>query len=52
MPPKNSTPTLVAVTVRGDSMSGMLEDGWTIYYDNRRDRPDETLFTKLYSWNF
>jgi phage repressor protein C with HTH and peptisase S24 domain len=47
MPPKNGTPTLVAVTVRGDSMSGMLEDGWTIYYDNRRDPPDETLYTKL-----
>lgn len=47
MPPKDGKPSLVAVIVRGDSMSGMLEDGWTIYYDNRRDPPDETLHAKL-----
>lgn len=46
MPP-NGSATLVAVTVRGDSMSGTLEDGWTVYYDNRRDPPDDTLFSKL-----
>jgi phage repressor protein C with HTH and peptisase S24 domain len=46
MPPK-SAPSLVAVTVRGDSMSGMLEDGWTVYYDNRREPPDESHYGKL-----
>lgn len=47
MPPKGATASMVAVTVRGDSMSGMLEDGWTVYYDNRRDPPDESLHAKL-----
>lgn len=47
MPPKEGKPTLVAVIVQGDSMSGTLEDGWTVYYDNRRDPPDETLHGKL-----
>lgn len=47
MPPKGWVPSLVAVTVRGDSMSGALEDGWTVYYDNRRDPPDESLHAKL-----
>jgi phage repressor protein C with HTH and peptisase S24 domain len=47
MPPKDGSATLVAVTVQGDSMSGALEDGWTVYYDNRRDPPDETLHAKL-----
>lgn len=47
MPPKGGSPTLVAVIVKGDSMSGTLEDGWTVYYDNRRDPPDETMHSKL-----
>lgn len=47
MPPKDQSPTMVAVTVKGDSMSGILEDGWTVYYDNRRDPPDEGLHKKL-----
>jgi phage repressor protein C with HTH and peptisase S24 domain len=47
IPPKDHKPSLVAVTVRGDSMSGLMEDGWTVYYDNRRDPPDETLHAKL-----
>lgn len=47
MPPKDGSPSLVAVTVQGDSMSGALEDGWTVYYDNRRDPPDEALHAKL-----
>lgn len=46
MPP-NGSPSLVAVTVQGDSMSGQLEDGWTVYYDNRREPPDENLHAKL-----
>lgn len=47
MPPKGGSPSLVAVIVKGDSMSGTLEDGWTVYYDNRRDPPDEPLHGKL-----
>lgn len=47
MPPKGGSSSLVAVIVKGDSMSGTLEDGWTVYYDNRRDPPDETLHGKL-----
>lgn len=47
MPPKDGSPSLVAVRVQGDSMSGTLEDGWIVYYDNRRDPPDETLHAKL-----
>lgn len=47
MPPKQGLSDLVAVTVRGDSMSGTLEDGWTLYYDNRREPPDESLYGKL-----
>lgn len=47
MPPKDGSSALVAVMVKGDSMSGMLEDGWTVYYDNRREQPDENLHSKL-----
>lgn len=47
MPPKIASPLLVAVSVRGDSMSGTLEDGWTVYYENRQDEPQEALFSKL-----
>jgi repressor LexA len=31
--PPNSTPTMVALRVRGDSMSPMIGDGWLVYYD-------------------
>jgi phage repressor protein C with HTH and peptisase S24 domain len=47
MPPVEGVAELVAVTVRGDSMSGMLEDGWTLYYDRRRVPPDESFFNRL-----
>jgi phage repressor protein C with HTH and peptisase S24 domain len=47
MPPGEIGTNVVAVKVQGDSMSGLLEDGSTVYYDNRRDPPDETLFKKL-----
>jgi phage repressor protein C with HTH and peptisase S24 domain len=47
MPPGDIGTTVVAVKVQGDSMSGILEDGSTVYYDNRRDPPDESLFKKL-----
>jgi|SRR3569832_14057 len=47
MPPKNGTETTVAVVVRGDSMAGQLEDGWLVYYDNRRSAPTEELVGRL-----
>lgn len=47
MPPKGGSATLVAVIVKGDSMSGTLEDGWTVYYDNRKEPPDEGMHGKL-----
>lgn len=47
MPPKNGTDTTVAVVVRGDSMAGQLEDGWTVYYDDRRARPSDDLVGRL-----
>lgn len=48
MPPMaNGAHDLVAVTVKGDSMSGMLEDGWVVFYDNQREQPDETFWKRL-----
>lgn len=47
MPPGGAAPSTVAVIVRGDSMSGLLEDGWTVYYDSRSEPPTEALFGKL-----
>jgi hypothetical protein len=46
MPPKDATARTVAVVIRGDSMAP-LADGWTVYYDDRRDPPTEDLFGKL-----
>lgn len=36
-----------AVRVKGDSMPGSAENGWLIYYNNRRDPPTEDLFGEL-----
>lgn len=47
MPPIEAGSDTVAVVVRGDSMAGQLEDGWVVYYDNRRDPPTDELFGKL-----
>jgi len=47
MPPDGASRTTVAVVVRGDSMSGQLEDGWTVYYDNRRIPPSTDLLGRL-----
>lgn len=47
MPPKGNHDLMVAVVVRGDSMVGTAEDGWLIYYQNRRDPPTEDLFGRL-----
>lgn len=47
MPPKNATEYTVAVVVRGDSMPGVAQDGWHIYYDTRRDPPTTDMLGKL-----
>jgi len=47
MPPGGARKETVAVVVRGDSMTGQLEDGWTVYYDDRRDPPTDDLLGKL-----
>lgn len=46
MPPGGNDQT-VAVEVRGDSMTGVADDRWIIYYDARHDPPHEGLFGKL-----
>lgn len=45
-PPGVSART-VAVVVRGDSMLGIAEDGWVLYYDNVRRPPGPDLFGRL-----
>jgi hypothetical protein len=47
MPPTGTPGGLVAVVVRGNSMRGQLEDGWTVYYRDRRDPPTEDIHKKL-----
>ena len=47
IPPGNTSKTTVAVVVRGDSMAGQLEDGWTVYYDSRHATPSESLLGRL-----
>jgi phage repressor protein C with HTH and peptisase S24 domain len=47
MPPISSSPSIVAVVVRGDSMAGQLEDGWTVYYDSRHTPPSDSLLGRL-----
>jgi hypothetical protein len=46
MPPGASKAT-VAVIIRGDSMAGQLDDGWTVYYDDRHEPPTTGLYGKL-----
>jgi hypothetical protein len=36
-----------AVEVRGESMRGVAEDGWLVYYDDRRDPPDGSMIGEL-----
>jgi phage repressor protein C with HTH and peptisase S24 domain len=45
MPPRGTRRT-VAVRVSGNSMAPMLEDGWTVYYEDRREPPTDDLFGK------
>jgi phage repressor protein C with HTH and peptisase S24 domain len=46
LPPEGSLHT-VAVTVQGNSMRGVADDGYTIYYDERHDPPDTNLIGSL-----
>lgn len=49
--PPGSSPNTVAVRVRGDSMPGLAEDNWLIYYDERvRGMPDELLGRLCVVW--
>jgi repressor LexA len=45
--PPNTTPTMVALRVKGDSMSPMIGDGWLVYYD-RHDLSSEIAAGKPY----
>lgn len=40
-------PDMVAVEVRGDSMYPQVENGWLIFYNNRREAPTEEMIGKL-----
>jgi phage repressor protein C with HTH and peptisase S24 domain len=46
MPPGGNEST-VAVEVRGDSMRGIADDGWMVYYDNRREPPTPNMLGEL-----
>lgn len=46
VPPGGSEKT-VAVEVRGDSMRGIADEGWRVYYDDRRDPPNEGHLGRL-----
>jgi transcriptional regulator with XRE-family HTH domain len=46
MPP-GGTERTVAVEVRGDSLRGVAEDGWLVYYDDRRDPITPDLLGEL-----
>jgi hypothetical protein len=47
MPPRGATEYTVAVVVRGDSMPGIAQEGWLLYYDSRHEPPTEGLYGKL-----
>lgn len=46
VPPWGMDNKTVAVVVRGDSMAPQLEDGWMVYYNERRDPPGDDLLGK------
>lgn len=46
MPPGGG-PKTVAVRVQGESMSGRIENGDLVYYDDRHDPPTEAMLNKL-----
>ncbi|MFK5281894.1 hypothetical protein ACI3PL_20290, partial [Lacticaseibacillus paracasei] len=44
--PEDATRTTVAVEIRGTSL-GPVFDRWLVFYDDRRDPPDDSLFGRL-----
>jgi phage repressor protein C with HTH and peptisase S24 domain len=46
MPPGGNEST-AALEVRGDSMRGIADDGWLVYFDDRRNPPTEDLLGEL-----
>ena len=46
MPPGGNART-VSVEVRGDSLRGVAEDGWLVYYDDRREPLTDDLLGEL-----
>lgn len=45
--PPGFSPSGVALKVSGDSMPGVAEDGWLIFYEDRRDPPTEDMHGEL-----
>jgi phage repressor protein C with HTH and peptisase S24 domain len=45
--PPEAAPKTVAVEVRGDSMRQMAQDGWLLYYEERRQPVTDDLIGKL-----
>lgn len=45
--PPGAGPSTVAAEVRGDSMPGIAEEGWFIYWDERQSAPDDRHIGKL-----
>jgi phage repressor protein C with HTH and peptisase S24 domain len=45
--PAGASPQTVAVSVKGNSMAGMFDDGAILYYDDRRDPPTPDLIGRL-----
>lgn len=41
--PYGAGPDTVAIEVRGDSMRGIAEDGWLVFYEERREPPTDDL---------
>ena len=45
--PPGASSSTVAAEVRGDSMPGVAEDGWLVYWDERGDPPSDRHVGKL-----
>lgn len=46
-PQANSTDKTVALLVEGDSMRGIANDGWIVYYDDVHEAPGSELYGEL-----
>jgi SOS-response transcriptional repressor LexA len=45
--PHDATEDTVAIEVRGDSMRGIAENGWLVYFDEQRTPPTEDLIGEI-----